>query len=275
MCKRCASLEMFFAFTVALLAFPLLTTAQTNQSSPPLKVTKLIGMKVEDIDGQKDGTVHDLVFDTRTGQLKFVVIASGGFLGVRSTLKLVPPQAMSAATTKRNTLAVGVTTEQWERAPTFKPSDLPSLAPDRSREIAHFYQHPEIHIANTIQRPLNATGRDTGRHTNAPTRTLKFASDLIDARVVNRSHEKIGQIRDLLVSFRQPNSPFAIISTGRFLRRGNQYAIPLSALSPLDTGALAADADNATLQRAPSFSPQVWEAANGSDKVYQYPKTGD
>ena len=80
---------------------------------------------------------------------------------------------------------------------------------------------------------------------------------------------------DLLVSFSQPNSPFAIISTGRFLRRGNQYAIPLSALSPLDTGALAADADNATLQRAPSFSPQVWEAANANDKVYQYPKTGD
>src|SRR5690348_15183125 len=181
MIRRRVISEILFALTLVSIALsPLRTTAQTNQFTSFQKATRLIGMKVEDIDGQKDGTVRNLVMDIGTGQLKYVVIASGGFFGVHSTLKLVPLQAMSTATTKRDTLAIGVTTEQWERAPVFKSSDLATFAQSNlAREIALFYRHPETRSAITNQHPLSSTGSNTNRQTNATAGTLKFASDLI------------------------------------------------------------------------------------------------
>src|SRR5215831_16370296 len=80
--------------------------AQTHEFSAPLRSTQLMGLKVEDTDGEKVGTLRNLILDMQTGQIKFAVIASGGFVGIGSALKLAPVQIMSAATTKRETLSI-------------------------------------------------------------------------------------------------------------------------------------------------------------------------
>src|ERR1043166_5344888 len=70
----------------AFLSIP--ATAQVSPKSQPLKAEQVMGMKVENSDGQELGTVRNLVLDTRTGQLKFAVLASGGFFGVKAKQKL-------------------------------------------------------------------------------------------------------------------------------------------------------------------------------------------
>jgi sporulation protein YlmC with PRC-barrel domain len=119
---------LFTVVLVSLASFAHVGFAQTTGSSPPLKAAQLMGLKVEDTDGRKVGTVRNLIIDMRTGRIRYAVIGSGGFIGVRSTLKLAPAQIMSAATTKRETLSVNATMEQWKNAPTFKSSQLSSLA---------------------------------------------------------------------------------------------------------------------------------------------------
>src|SRR4051794_21043904 len=104
MLKRPAAVNIVF---IALLAGIVVSTSaaevQTNVISIPLRARQLIGMKVEDSDGQKAGTIHNLVLDLNNGKVCYAVIGSGGYLGLRATLRLAPVQVVSAATAKRET----------------------------------------------------------------------------------------------------------------------------------------------------------------------------
>jgi len=257
--------------TGLLCALPL--AAQTSSVSLPLRAEQMMGMKVEDTDGRKLGTIRNLVLDTRTGQLKYAVIGSGGILGVRATLRLAPAQVMSAATARRQTLSINVTAEQWNRAPVFKWSHLASIAqPAQAQEISHYFEPAAARAS--AKGTLSTTGRIAAEETNAEP-VLKFASDLIGVNVVNQKEEKVGEVLDLLVSFGEPRPSFAIITSSRLFHRGHQFAIPLKELSASDNGRqFMLDADPAALQQAPAFNTQIWNASstNGSTQVYHYSK---
>lgn len=274
MLTRSAMVKILSALLLlASLFWALPLAAQTTPVSLPLRAGQMMGMKVEDTDGRKVGTVRNLVLDTRTGQLKYVVIGSGGILGVRATLRLAPAQVMSAATAKRQTLSINVTAEQWNRAPVFKWSHLASIAePAQAREISRYFE-PSAARASA-KGALSTTGRVAADETNAEP-VLKFASDLIGINVVNQKQEKIGEVLDLLVSFSESRPSFAIITSSRLFHRGHQFAIPLKALSASDNGRqFMLDADPAALQQAPAFNAQVWNApgTNGLIQVYHYSK---
>ena len=272
-------MKILFALPLAsVLAWALIGAAQTNPFFAPLRAEQLTGMKVEDIDGQKIGTVHNLVLDTRSGELKYVVIASGGFLGMHPTLKLAPARIMSAGTTKRETLAIFITTGQWNAAPVFKPSSLASLAdPERAREISLHFRPAGGPPTNASAHPLAETGSDHAQ-TNAPRPQLKFANDIIGKHIVNEKQEKVGEILDLLVGFGSPHPAFAIIGSGRLFRRGREYAVPLSAMKPTGReNRWLLETDDLQLQQAPPFSEKAWNAAatEGPSHIYRYLKTAD
>ena len=249
--------------------------AQTTGPSQPLKAAQLTGLKVEDTDGRKVGTLRNLILDMRTGQIRYAVIGSGGFMGVRSTLKLAPAQIMSAATTKRETLSVNTTMEQWKGAPMFKASQLASLSePGRSEEIARYFAISDLGNASSSGESLPVTGVGTGAQKDRPQHAMRFASDLIGKTVVNRQRRKIGEVVELLVSFGRTHTSFAIVSTEKLFWRGREYAVPVTALSSGENGnRLLVDVDTATLQNAPPFNQQVWGAGSlQKPAVFNYSK---
>jgi sporulation protein YlmC with PRC-barrel domain len=280
MSKRPLSVKIVFALPlVVTLAWALLGAAQTNPFFEPLRAGQLMGMKVEDTDGQKIGTIRNLVLDTRTGNLKYAVIGSGGILGVHASLKLAPAQVLSAATAKRATLAIFATTERWKHAPVFKSSNLASFAnPDRAQEISQYFEPSPTQASRAANNALSTTGHTSGQEAEGPPPVLRFASDLIGTRVVNQNQEKVGEILDLLVSFGRPRPAYAILSGGRFLRREQKYAVPLSALRPTDEGGkLQLNTDAGSLQQAPPFTRKIWDSrdTNRVDRIYRYSKTTD
>ena len=241
--------------------------AQIDHFPPPVRVQQLMGLKVEDTDGQKIGSIRNLILDARTGELKYAVIGSGGFLGVRSVLRLAPTQIMSAATTKRQTLAINSTMDEWRNAPVFRPSQIALLSqPYNARKIAYSF---------AASRSLSQTG--AGKRINAQPELLKFASDFMGQRVVNSKQERIGEVLDLLVSFGPPHPAFAIISTGKFLRNGHHYVIPLNALAQGNGKKLLADVDNSALETAPPFTEEIWNAPSlsATPAIYRYSKIGE
>jgi sporulation protein YlmC with PRC-barrel domain len=275
MLKRPATVKILFALPLtSTLVWALLGAAQTNPFTL-LKAGQLTGMKVEDSDGQKIGTIRNLILDTHSGELKYVVIGSGGFWGVHATLKLAPSQMMSADTTKRDTLAMHATHRRWNHAPVFKASNLASLAePENAREISRYFELSAARGPNTVGRALSSTGNDTG--TNMPQVELKFASDLMGRRVVNKKEEKIGELSDLIVSFGRGRSVFAIVSTGKVFHHGHQYAVPLNSLiRKSGETKLTLDADAAALEQAPPFDQQNLQAASTNDasRIYNYSKS--
>jgi len=174
---------------------------------------------------------------------------------------------MSAATAKRQTVAVNATTYQWNNAPVFKLSSLASLAEaNKASEISRYFRTSRTNS-------LSSTSRETAQQTNSPEPELRYASDLIGKRVVNQSQEKIGEVWDLLVSFGEPRPAFAIISSGRLFHHEHQYAVPLSALTSSEKdNKLTLNADTTALQQAPPFNHQAWEARARNDlsQIYQY-----
>ena len=83
-------------------------------------------------------------------------------------------------------------------------------------------------------------------------------SKVIGSDVRNKSGDKIGDIRDLVVDD-HGNIKLAIVSTGGFLGVGDRlHAVPWEVLTlgPKDDHIL--DIDRAHLQAAPGFTPRTW-----------------
>ncbi len=68
----------------------------------------LLGMVVEDQDGERVGKVTDLVLNLRAGRVEAAMISPGAFWRLGPRRKRIPFGALSMATAKRNTLALAI-----------------------------------------------------------------------------------------------------------------------------------------------------------------------
>ena len=83
------------------------------------------GRKVLDKDGEDVGSIDDLMIDDRDSKVRFLVVASGGFLGMGQTKFLIPVDAV----TKVADDAVHI--DQTREHVAGGPSYAPELATDR------------------------------------------------------------------------------------------------------------------------------------------------
>ena len=250
--------------------------AKVSSEIQRARLSHLRGMTVENRDGEKLGVLKDFIVDMPTGDIKYAVVSAGGILGVRSTRKIVPVEALSDATAKAGILALDVSTRRWKKAPQFRRSELRKLPePERAGQISAFYspgaQRP---------RPAQATP-DNGRHGN-PRATgreaarsgppnYELASDIVGRDVINQQQFVVGQISDLLIDLTGQKKPFAILSKARLLKRGENYAVPLRSMSPSADHRLKIEANGAALTQAQPFSEQTWQTtAASSGSIYHY-----
>ncbi len=250
-------------------AIPLTSARARTNSFNPLTAHRLIGMKVEDRDGQNTGRLWDLALDTHHGRLRYAIVASGGLLGIRPRLRAMPPEILTADTTKRDTLGLFIIKAEFETAPTFTRPQIATLhRSERTAQFERLYgkpraeQHRDGASGNVA---LTATGAGAGSAGGV----LKLASDIVGQPVFNRQREKLGDVLDLLVDFNSDMPVFAIVSAGKLFRgRGYKYAIPLRALRPGDEpGQWLVDADRASLERARPFDGR-WPPSDTA--IYRY-----
>jgi len=214
---------------------------------------RIIGRTVENYDGDKLGKVKDFVIEMRSGQVKYALISSGGVAGFGSAWTPVPPQAVSLATAKQGTVALGGKSFRWEKAPTLRKKEVAMLsAPGRMREIYGFYG----------QQPSG---------TGVPAGALQLASDLIGAAVVNRQQEKIGKVSDLVVDLTGQKPAYAIIST-TLSKTERSFAMAVVLLSLPVGNKVVVDASRGQLEQAQPFDQKAWQAASaGSGEIYSFP----
>jgi sporulation protein YlmC with PRC-barrel domain len=112
-----------------------------------------------------------------------------------------------------------------------------------------------------------------GRHPNTPLLHLT-ASSIIGDKVYNRSDEKLGEIKDIMINLEEGKIDYFIIEYGGFLGIGEKYfAIPPRLLEVDENKkAFILDQSKEVLEKAPGFDKDHWPETNSHElqETYTY-----
>lgn len=95
-----------------------------------LAISEIKGARVINFQNQDVGEIDELLIDPDSGQIRFVVVSVGGFLGLGSTRVAVPWQALQITREKgRVRYMLDATKERLEKAPRVEGKNYERLYP--------------------------------------------------------------------------------------------------------------------------------------------------
>jgi sporulation protein YlmC with PRC-barrel domain len=104
----------------------------SKTSSGTIRASKLIGMKLVNRANENVGSISDLVIDPNVGQVKYVAVSFGGFLGLGDKWFAVPIEAIKAELAKNSTsqyvMVLDVSKEQMKDAVGFDENNWPDFS---------------------------------------------------------------------------------------------------------------------------------------------------
>lgn len=103
-----------------------------------LKVSDLVGTKVQGMDGKNLGTIKDLVIDPQEGDIQYAVLDFGGFAGIGDKYFAVPWEAIRIDQDKKH-LALDLHKKDLKDAPGFDKDNWPDFN-DQQVVIYEFYE---------------------------------------------------------------------------------------------------------------------------------------
>jgi sporulation protein YlmC with PRC-barrel domain len=234
------------------------------------------GIKVENVDGEKIGTVNDLIIELRSGMPQYVIVSSGRFVVGHRRSVIVPISAIALRTAKAGIAAVDITRGQWKYAPEFSRKDLEWIGrPEKARQIARFYGRAEEapglakSNAQTRRSDLSPAGR-VAEQTSRPNQRggYQLASELIGYEVIARQQLEVGRISDFLVDAAEMTPAFAIVSASR--STSTSFAVPVQMLRSLPGNRVAISANREDFEHARAFREGETSAGRQSDEIYRY-----
>lgn len=278
-------------FTLAaIVAVPLIANGQTDKTPPSQKAPaagqtktadmphvlkvqnaeRLIGMDVENLQGEKLGQIEDMVFYPN-GKVAYVVMSTGGVLGVGDKLHAVPygliaDQARSAAIADRDDqdeIILSIDKERLKAAPGFDKSNWPSSANTTVfDDVDRFYERER----SALGRPVEASARTAGM-------LIFRASELDGKNVENPQGEKLGDIKHVVIDPSNGRIVYVALSVGGFLGMGDRVvAVPWEAIKTMrtddDKEKLVLDASKDHLKAAPEYMASEARWREMSDPVY-------
>lgn len=101
--------------------------ASGPQAGDFVRASEFIGKNVKNQQGEKLGSVEDLVVDLKSGEVRYAVFAAGGFLGIGSKLFAIPLSEFSIAAEGKE-LALAADKERLQKAEGFKKDNWPMTA---------------------------------------------------------------------------------------------------------------------------------------------------
>jgi sporulation protein YlmC with PRC-barrel domain len=133
-----------------------------HTSGANIRASQLIGMNIENQRGDDVGEINDLVIDGNSGQVRYVAVTYGGFLGVGDKMFAVPFEAFKARRQAGDqddyVLTLDVTQEQLKGAMGFDQENWPNFA-DRNFTSELDRRYGINRRISARDRDLNGTGR--------------------------------------------------------------------------------------------------------------------
>ena len=108
-------------------------------SNPVISSDKVEGTAVYNSNGDKLGSIDDLVIDKRSGQVRYAALEFGGFLGM-GTDRYPLPWSMLKYDTNLDGYVVPLTASQLDKAPRYSENEeRPDYAEDYGRKVHDYY----------------------------------------------------------------------------------------------------------------------------------------
>lgn len=130
-------------------------------TGPNIRASELIGMNIQNLQGDQVGEVEDIVLNVRTGKVNYAAVSYGGFLGIGDNLFAVPFEAFKVGKERGQdeyVLVLDVTKEQLEGAEGFDKDSWPNFADEKFvMELKQRYK---------VERRPNVDRRNRNRNTD-------------------------------------------------------------------------------------------------------------
>lgn len=110
-------------------------------SYPTISSSKVEGTNVYNLQGDKLGSIDDLVIDKRSGQVRYAALEFGGFLGI-GTDRYPLPWNMLKYDTDKDGYVVNVDQTQLESAPRYSEDEAPTYTDEYGRKVYDYYGFP-------------------------------------------------------------------------------------------------------------------------------------
>jgi sporulation protein YlmC with PRC-barrel domain len=102
-----------------------------------VRASATLGEEVLEPNGTTVGTIDDLVFETATGRVFYVVLSMGGFLGIGDKLHAIPFAALRRSPTAREPCVLDASKEHLQRSHGFDRDRWPDLDDRRWSAAIH------------------------------------------------------------------------------------------------------------------------------------------
>ncbi len=111
-----------------------------NEHLRVLSATTIIGSKVVNTEGEQLGSIKELMIDLDDGQIVYVVLSFGGFLGLGDKLFAIPLEALTFDT-EDHTVLLDLDKEVLKSAPGFDKDHWPDNAQYEAGWLLDIYEY--------------------------------------------------------------------------------------------------------------------------------------
>lgn len=116
---------------------------QHHAAKPGKRLGDFKGRDIHNRQGEKLGTIDDVVIDTRSGDASHVIVNHGGMLGIGRRSRAIPMGAIDyqhTANDGEKRLVLDITSARWNQAPAFDRNRLNDLSlRDQTDRLNQFY----------------------------------------------------------------------------------------------------------------------------------------
>jgi len=225
------------------------TGHRTTPGTTSFKSSNVVGMRVDNPQGEHIGRIESLVMELKSGKIRYAAVSFGGFLGMGEKLFAVPWAALKIQyNTERsqNHAVLDISKSRLEKAPGFDKNHWPNFADDKwANEVNSFY----------------GLGQAAQNQEGMPARRI---DDIVGAAVQNSQGQDLGKIDDIVINLQSGTANYAALSFGGFLGIGDKlFAMPwrqidfrVDAKSQKLTAVV--NVSKESLEKAPSFDKNHW-----------------
>jgi len=260
--------------TVCSLAFALFSaaamwgTTTTARADDQTKVSvshvfrtgDIVGLAVQNKQGEKLGKIDDLVIDLKSGDIRYAAIAYGGVAGVGAKLFAVPMQKLTFVMGEPNNRSsrhfeFDVPKDELEKSTGFDNSHWPNVADSKW---------------GAVSETKHATTQETnGKGGTVAYETVFRASKIKGMDVRNDHDENLGSVDELVIDVPKGHVKYIALSFGSWFTGGNKlFAVPLGEFTLThanDKTFLVVHHSKEALKEAPGFDKNHWpDTANAN-----------